>query len=289
MRLVPVLTIVAGLAACGDPLAGVDRLGDVDVAPQEASAAALPDAGELAREGFLGTAAAEGDIPAEVRAQTPEPAASDGFFRGLIRRAAAVDPAEAVAADVASTLSQPEAEVVPAALPVAAPARQRSGPDGRDVPYGSQIAFGEIARVCDARGKALGTRIEGGRRGFALYDSTPGSSVARNFYITGFADKCPRQFTAANALFGSPSFYEQIRFSPAGENLPFAATDAAYDKVKSSVCRTSRNKPCGNRIGRLDDTTAFISAYEFRDHNGQWKEFLMHDGAVLAAAVKRVN
>ena len=168
--------------------------------------------------------------------------------------------------------------------------KARTGPDARDVPFGITLAFGEIARVCEARGKSLGQKVDGsGRRGFTLYDSNPGVRDRRTFYITGFADDCPRQFTAANALFGTPSFYEQIRFSPAGKHLPFAATDKAYDKVKSSICRAAKTKPCGTKIGTLDGNTAFVSAYEFHEHNGQWKEFLIHDGTVLAGAVKSVN
>tara|TARA_R110000787_G_scaffold42992_1_gene105490 strand:+ start:12418 stop:12525 length:108 start_codon:yes stop_codon:yes gene_type:complete len=30
----------------------------------------------------------------------------------------------------------------------------------------------------------------------------------------------------------------------------------------------------------------FLTAYEFSEINGQWKEFLVHDGAIPASAVK---
>lgn len=320
MRLLPVFAVLLGLAACGDPLSGVARLADVDVADTDPAAAALPDAEEVAREGFLGTSAAQGTVPAEAAVALEETPAekSGGFFGNLLRRAAQADPAAAIAADVAQAQSQPQEEAAPvelAALPETAQETvtdaepegrglglfggligagqklakdaPRSGPDARDVPFGAVLAFGEIARVCDARGKSMGKQVGGnGRRGFALYDSNPDIVSKRTFYITGFGDNCPRQFTAANALFGAPSFYEQLRFSPAGKHLPFADTDKAYDKVKSSVCRASQNKPCGSKIDTLDGNTAFISAYEFGESNGQWKEFLVHDGAVIAAAVK---
>ncbi|MEH6645469.1 hypothetical protein [Sulfitobacter sp.] len=318
MRFLPVMGVVLGLAACGDPLAGVDRLADVDVAQTDRAAAALPDADEVAREGFLGTSAADGTVPAGVLAATSEKSSkeqSGGFFRKLVRRAADTDPAAAVAADVAQSQyiedSAPVEPVELAALPepttgVLPKSRgiglfgggkkqpsanlPRRGPDARDVPFGTVLAFGEIARVCDARGKSMGRKVESnGRRGFVLYDSQPGIRDKRTFYITGFDDNCPRQFTAANALFGAPSFYEQIRFSPAGKNLPFGATDKAYDKIKSSVCRAAKNKPCGKKISTLDGNTAFISAYEFNEHNGKWKEFLVHDGVVIAATVKSTN
>jgi hypothetical protein len=306
--------LVLGLAACSDPLAGVARLDEVDVVAAT-SAAALPDAEEIAREGFLSTPAATGDVPAQAIA-TPVP--EGGFFRGLLRRAANADPADAIAADVATALSRGAAIAAadPAALeavqdapvqlaalaPDAAPRRggfglfggrapqtdaPRNGPDARDVEYGTMVPFGEIVRVCGAKGKSLGQQIDSlGRRGFALHDSNAATQDKRTFYITGFGDDCPRQFTAANALFGAPSFYEMIRFSPAGEHLPYADTDKAYDDVKSSVCRVGKKKPCGNKIDALDSALAFVSAYEFHEHNDSWKEFLVYDGAVLAGAVK---
>ena len=325
MRCLLVIAVSLTLAACGDPLAGISRLADVDVAPESAGAAALPEAKEVAREGFFGTAAADRDVPV-IAAKEPAPeeetASTGGLFSGLLKRVAKADPAAAIAADVAQSQSAPvviettpvesassiELAALPEEKPAAAPepvvkrrsgglfggaakkTAPRKGPDARDVPYGTVLAFGEIARVCDARGKSLGKKVDGsGRRGFTLYDSKPGVRDKHTFYLTGFEDNCPRQFTAANALFGAPSFYEQIRFSPAGKHLPYAETDKAYDKVKSSVCKSRKKEPCGNKIEKMDSKTAFISAYEFDEHNGKWKEFLVHDGEVLAAAIKSVN
>lgn len=322
MRFGPAVWVFVVLGACSDPLAGVGRLSDADVVEADPAAAAVASADEIARDGFFGTQAAAPEAAAIAAVDTAtantaavaEPAAAGGFFRGLVRRAAQADPAAAVAADVAQSQSagqviettqgtpsaagSADAPVELAALPQetesrglfgASPRRDvpRGGPDARDVPFGTVLAFGEIARVCDAQGKSLGSKIEGqGRRGFSLYDSNPGTKDRRTYYITGFGDDCPRQFTAANALFGTPSFYELIRFSPAGKHLPQAETDRAYDKVKSSVCRVGKDKPCGPQIDKMDAGTAFISAYEFGEHNGEWKEFLVHDGTVIASAVK---
>lgn len=331
VRFLPVVGLVFGLAACSDPLASLDRLADVDVAESDPAAAALPDADEVAREGFLGTAAAEGEVPAAaVAPDEPVAAEKGGFLRGLINRAANADPAAAIAADVAAKQSEgvviettavttngSASDAVPVDAPVKLAAltpddtsprdelnqkrggfglfgggtakknKPRTGPDTRDVEYGTQLAFGEIARVCDAKGKSLGKKVASlGRRGFALYDSNSGIRDKRTYYITGFDDSCPRQFTAANALFGAPSFYETIRFSAAGKHLPYAATDTAYDKVKSKVCRVGKKKRCGKQISKLDAELAFVSAYEFGEHNGKWKEFLIYDGTVLASAVK---
>ncbi len=326
LRRLPVIAVFLILAACSDPLAGVARLSEVDIAPEDTAAAALPDSEEIARDAFLGTAATEGvvveDTSVALETGAEETAAAGGFWGGLIKRVAKLDPADAVAADVASAQSEaviietvavePAAAADLVALPIEQEAPQketaksggglglfkgsdkksskRSGPDVRDVPFGTVLAFGEIARSCDARGKSLGKKVDSsGRRGFTLYDSKPGVRDKHTFYVTGFDDNCPRQFTAANALFGKPSFYEQIRFSPAGKYLPYAATDAAYDKVKSMICRTGKKKPCGQSIDKLDTRTAFVSAYEFHEHNGEWKEFLVHDGEVLAAAVKKTK
>ena len=337
MRIVPVLSVVVCLGACGDPLSGIATLGDVDVA-QSDPAAALPAADEIARDGFLGTAAAEGDTAAvdaavaAANAQTApaEEPAKGGFLRGLINRAADANP-EAVEAATAKAAAEQAAEAAVDAAPADAvvietrptvsasvelaalpeesvsPREElgqrkrgiglfgggrkknapRTGPDAQEVTYGTVLPFGQIARVCDARGKALGTKVEGtGRRGFALFDSQQGIRNKRTFYITGFEDKCPRQFTAANALLGVPSFYEDLRFGPTGKFLPYAATDKAYDTLKSKVCRAAKNKPCGKNMAKMDSSTVFVSAYEFGEHNKGWKEFLVHDGEVLASARK---
>lgn len=305
MRLIPVIGIVLALTACGDPLAGVDRLSDVDVVDANPAAAALPDAEEIAREGFIDTTAAEGDIPAQVATALPaQKSGRGGFFRNLVQRVAKAAPATDIVQEQDGPGDTELAALPDAPVSDATPSRRglglfggggnsdkknaaRSGPDARDVPFGTVLGFGEIARVCDARGKPLGQEVgSNGRRGFTLYDSNAGLREKRTFYVTGFRDNCPRQFTAANALFGAPSFYEQIRFGPAGEHLPFAATDKAYDKVKSAICRAANNKPCGSKIDTLDANTVFLSAYEFGEINGRWKEFLVHDGTVLAAALK---
>lgn len=167
--------------------------------------------------------------------------------------------------------------------------KTRAGPDGRDVPLGAVLPFGEIARVCDAKAPNLGTIVaKAARKGraYVLYDSAPDSAYARTFYVTGFADNCPRQFTAAIALFGAPELHEQLRYGlPAGD-FPYSATDEAYEKVKARVCNVSRKKPCGSRISRLEKTTTFVSVYENFGENARWSDILLHDGEVLAVALK---
>tara|TARA_R110002049_G_scaffold29972_1_gene101881 strand:+ start:58136 stop:58897 length:762 start_codon:yes stop_codon:yes gene_type:complete len=240
---------LAVLSGCGDPLADVPRLADVELANGKTSSKALPTEDEIARDGFFGTDAARGNLPEGLSA--PKPAKGGGLL-GLFGGGSA----------------QPEDA-------------------SDDVAFGTRLPFGQVARVCAAVGEKLGAKVkDGSARGYQLFDSAPGGAGARTFYITGFSDGCPRQLTAANVLLGAPSFYEQLRYGPGGENLPYGETDKAYDTVKSLVCGAGRGKPCGRKIGKLDKTTFFVSAYEHRGDNARWSEVLVHDGAVMAAAVK---
>ena len=80
-------------------------------------------------------------------------------------------------------------------------------PQVSEVSFGTVLPFGEVARVCDLELSELGQLVEEpSARGYRLFDSQPGSAGARSFYITGFADDCARQLTAANVLFGNVGF-----------------------------------------------------------------------------------
>lgn len=317
------------LVACGDPLSGLDRLSDVNLAESDTVASALPSEDEVAREGFFGTAAAvpegaQADLPPVVVASEPVsavPARRSGFL-GLLGRvlpnaqpdapAKAIAPAEVPPFETAALApegleSSPEeqaltAPVALASAPVepapkkrrglfsrAAPVEEdalRDGPDAMDVRYGTQLPYGVIARVCEARRKPLGRKVDSTSGGYKLYDSDPGSAVARTYYITGFKDDCPRQLTAANVLLGAPSLYEQLHYGPAGKHLAFSVTDRAYEKVKSKVCGVRKGKPCGAKIKRLERNTVFVNSYERFGGNADWSELLIHDGQVMAATMK---
>jgi hypothetical protein len=159
-----------------------------------------------------------------------------------------------------------------------------------DVPYGTVMPFGKVGRVCDAKKQGtLGRRLDKvpfHGRGYALYDSAPDSVSARTFYVTGFKDNCPRQFTAALALFGTAALHEKLRYGRPSKEYPYSATDQAYEKVKRSVCRVSKNKPCGAAIATMQKNTVFISTYEKFTDNARWADILLHDGAVVAASIK---
>lgn len=166
----------------------------------------------------------------------------------------------------------------------------RKGPDAKDVTFGTILPYGEVARVCDAKGQSsLGRRLDkapSSGRGYALFDSAPDSTGPRTFYVTGFKDKCPRQFTAALALFGSPEVHEQLRYGRPSKLYPYSTTDKAYEKVKSSVCKVGKSKPCGAKLKTLERNTVFVSTYEKFSDNARWADILLHDGVVAAAAIK---
>lgn len=233
----------------------------MDLADDDPAVQALPDDAEVAREGFFGTGAASGGegavVPGDEDAETArEPARRGGGLFGLFGGGGG-----------------------------SRASRERS--DVRDVAYGDVLPYGVVARVCDAKGQSLGSKIENApARGYALHDSAPGAAVARTFYVTGFSDGCPRQFTAANVLLGAPSLYEQLHYGPGGENLPVGSTDRAYEEIKRDVCGAGQGKPCGSRIGRMDRNTFFVSAYDSFGNSSRWTEFLIHEGDVIATATK---
>ena len=353
------LPILAALAACGDPLAGIERVSELpEPLPEANAAAALPDSAELdaqtpilaglfrrkppapTPDPAITTAlreanglepepvsepAAEPDLPVETVAAPPttERRGVLGWLRRAADAQATTVATPAVAGEIAQAetpglaVDQDKADDVLADVEIASledvtpepePQKRRGlfglggnrassngapkpskGPDARDVTLGTVLPFGEIARVCDAKPRDMGAivaRAARKGRGYVLYDSVPESAAARTFYVTGFADNCPRQFTAALALFGEPLLHEQLRYGLPARDLPYSATDEAYEKVKARVCNVGRAKPCGPRISRLEDTTTFVSVYENFGENARWNDILLHDGQVLAAALK---
>ncbi len=45
-------------------------------------------------------------------------------------------------------------------------------------------------------------------------------------------------------------------------------------------------RPCGSKIAKMEKTTFFLSAYASFGNSKRWTEVLVHDGEVLALAVK---
>jgi hypothetical protein len=317
LRYVLVVAGVFGLAACGDPLAGIDRISDIELAQTDPVANALPSDAEVAREGFFGTVAARPNdqqtaVQDPVRTAQATPALRRGIL-GLFRRGSpdttsntATDDtaiANAVEDAAKSTNGQSEtSEVVQLAglEPEVTPKRRglfgRANPsaltstksdDVTDVAYGTVLPFGVMARSCEARRKPLGRKIESASaQGYKLYDSDPGGTGPRTYYITGFDDDCPRQLTAANVLLGAPSRYEQLHYGPTGKDLAYGETDKAYDALKKKVCGARKRKPCGGKMAKMDKSTFFVTSYARFDDNARWSETLIHDGIVMATAIK---
>jgi len=351
---------LVALTACGDPLAGVERLSDVPLAETDAAPAALPSDDEVTNpEPVLGrlideAATTEDSAPVEAEAQ------SRGLFGRLFgagrtaatntspdtqpivaeEAPAAPDSTKAVAAAEANAAgalsdSAPEdsvASVVEAAdaaparggflglfrrpaqdqdaprtaalapqtdpAPLAAPETDRSSRFGsrpsrrgvalREVPYGTVLPYGEVARVCSAKRQELGRRMARAprTRGYTLYDSLPDAAGPRTWYVTGFSDGCPRQFTAALAVFGAPSMHEQLRYGLPADEYPYSDTDKAYERIKSRICGVAKRKPCGAKLSSVERNTIFISTYERFGDNTRWADILLHDGEVVASAIK---
>lgn len=324
MRVFISIAAMLVVTGCSDPLAAFDRLRDVDLAPDAPSgAAALPTSEEVAREGFFGTSAAEAQaVPQTPKIAAQKPSRNGGLF-GLFRRKSDTDSAvEAALNDVEGrpavpnnasvevvTLTPEAAAPAPDVVPIkrggllgllrpkrtpeaqtAAAQLPRSGPDAQDVAPGTILPFGVVARVCEAKGRALGKRVEKApASGFALYDTDPQTTGPRSFHITGFNDGCARQFTAATVVLSSAETYEQFRFGPAGKHLPQGDTDAAYARIKRQACGAGKNKPCGAQIKTLNRSTFFVSSYRDLGQTGGWSELLIHQGGVVAAAQKSYN
>jgi hypothetical protein len=279
--------VVLLLAGCGDPLQDVERLADVPLAQGADTAAVAPGPAEQAdAPGFLGTLfgggaepAPPGTVPALSDAADPvapldatgptgtpdvvpvaAPAAQPGFFGRLFGGGDAAPPAA-----TAET-----------AVPVAASATPAAPP-------GTLLPYGQVASACGSDAGTLGTAT-GSAGGFTLYDSNPSTTALRTHYVTGFDDGCPRQFSAALALFGNPSSHELVRYLPGAQDRPYSATDRAYEDIKASVCGAASGQPCGSRIERLSRNLTFVTVYETFGTNPEWSEILLYDGQVAATA-----
>ncbi|MEM9579513.1 MAG: hypothetical protein AAF891_02420 [Pseudomonadota bacterium] len=244
-----------------------------------ATDAAVASAADPATE-KTNDAPAVGDL-ATAEAAPAEPRPRKGLF-GLLAGA------RAKSNDAADEAPVQTASLSPAGTPARnrASARARKGPDQAVVPAGTTLPSGVVARVCDVPRRRLGKEV--GRypergRGYKMFDSNPGSSAPRPFYITGFDDKCARTFTAALALFGSPTMHEQLRYGLPSQEQPYSTTDKAYEGIKREICGVAKRKPCGAKVKLLEKDTAFVSIYDRFGSNSNWSNILLHKGWVLAA------
>lgn len=303
------------LAACSGPLEKIERIDavelDDDAAVQAALEAQQPAGTRPILQKLLGPPPGEADTVESIR-QAPSSdvastvgsdtvalatvASEESKPRGLRnlfkRKQADVGNIDAPAAgDDANVVLA----YVPAAEPEARPRRPKpfghrkklnKGPDALDVEPGTPLAFGTIARVCGIKRGDLGKEVERSGRGkgkYRLHDTAPGSASPRAFYVTGFDDGCPRQMTGALALFSEPKTYEHLRTTAIVKTLSTGEADDAYIKARRKTCRAQIGKPCvARKEKKLARETAFITVYERFGSSANWRDILLHDGAVLA-------
>lgn len=320
-RFAAILCAAGLLAGCAtDPLQGVPRLSETDVSETEIQAAIRAEPENVAtsepvapQSGVFGRIFGNSDAqsasdpatqdaetteaeaiagPAVVEAATNASETPRGGLLGYLQRAA--DDARTPEDGTVEIAARPQTESNGAAPSPGLFSGGQGSPkkgdsDFRTVTFGTSLPYGTIARVCNVRPGKLGRRVERypeGRGLYALYDSDPSSTAPHTYYVTGFKDGCARQFTAALALFGSIETHEQLRYGLPAKVQPYSTTDAAYERLKSRICRVGRGKPCGSALRRLSRNTVFVSVYERFGSNPIWKTILIHDGEVLETDIR---
>ncbi|MFA8388076.1 MAG: hypothetical protein ACEPO2_20845 [Pelagibaca sp.] len=313
------ILITAGLLAgcAGDPLRDVPRLSDTDMADAEIQPALREDAGELPvggpemepqQRGLFGRLFGGGDATLEPDSPLPQtspeeavasvetvetapPAAEAAPRRGLLgflsRAAQSAQGEDGTRVAAIPPQTQSDASPLAQAAPRGGPSP--GAPDYQVVAFGTVLPYGVLARVCDVNARQLGSRVArypDNGSAYTLYDSQPGTTAPHTFYVTGFDDGCARQFTAALAMFGSPETHEQLRYGLPSQVQPYSSTDAAYETLKSRICRVGKGKPCGAALSRLSRNTAFVSVYETFGSNPEWKTILLHDGEVAETDIR---
>ncbi len=319
-RFAAILCAAVFLAGCAsDPLRDVPRLSDADVSDEDIQAAIRGDAVDAdapvrAQSGVLSrlfggreetqatdapenkptdlTAGAETSdaVDASPEPVTVDAAAPQGGLLGFLRRAAddAQNADEGV--DVAA-LPQESRPTGRTSSGLFSRGREPGpgDPDYSIVPLGTALPYGTLARVCNVRPRQLGKRVDSypeSRSVYELYDSNTANTAPHTFYVTGFKDGCARQFTAAVAVFGSTVTHEQLRYGLPAKLQPYSETDAAYERLKSRICRVGRGQPCGTALPRLSRNTVFVSVYERFGSNPVWKTILIHDGEVIETDIR---
>lgn len=149
----------------------------------------------------------------------------------------------------------------------------------------ASIEQGPLAEACGVRGKALGSQVEKGPGRWKLFDTRPGSTAPRDFYLTGFSDGCPRRITAAVAMFGSVELYETVHYGPVGLKPRGDATDAAYARLRAKTCGSAKLACSDREIRRLQKTAAFLSVYPSKSSPSRL-ELLMTRGRLAAVSQK---
>lgn len=232
----------------------------------------------------------------------PAAAAPRRGFAALFKRPvapASVAPIAAAlpVAPAASPEGEPAQEEI-AAIPAPAPETiekperhglfgpRKTGSTGRatsTVARGEVLPFGKVGVACGLRKSEMGREVDSfpkeGKAQWFLYDTNPASTGPRTQFITGFSDKCARQFTASLALFGAPALHETHRYSATQRSRPYSQADTAYEAIKSRLCGVGRGKPCpAAKIGAVEKKVAFVTVYHRFGDTNDWLELLLHNG-----------
>lgn len=165
----------------------------------------------------------------------------------------------------------------------------KDAPKPTGIPFGTRVAFGKAAPLCDYPKSQLGALVAQypeDKPVYRLYDSQPGEKAAHAFYIKGFADGCLRQVTASVAVFGSVDMHEQLRYGLPADLHPYSDTDKAYEQLKRKICGVGKKKPCGEKLPLLAPNTVFLSLYDSYGNSQDWANLLLHDGQVMAKDLK---
>ena len=291
------LGALIALGACSNPLDDVGRLSDVDLAEDAETATLVPeDEAAVGGAGFLGRLLGRSDVQdAEVTEAAatgplietePElvevPGGTDVIPGDDAMDEAAREDAEAEAGGgiLGFFRNNLGAEAGNAGAP------RPTGTDAEVIPPGLQLAYGQIATVCGVSARNMGQRV-GTEAGFTLHDTAPGGAP-RTFYLTGFDDRCARQFTGNLVLFGSAQMHETLRYSAGFRNIAYTETDRAYEEIKGRICRADPGQPCGAQIDRLERRLTFVTVYPRFGSSPEWTEILLFDGEVIAMAAKGV-
>lgn len=282
MRSFGVIVVLAvGLAGCADPLRKVDRLEDVELAPDAAEQVSLVQA---------------------------QPAHGGSLFARLFKREDGADTppvareAEAEAAPAPTVVAEPEVPE-PAATgrrwrlwpfgggASKAPADQSAPiPDPTPVKASATdapLSYGILRKDCDARVPKTAVEVDRDEAGrLRLYDSQSGATHPRLHYLTGLRDGCPRLFKAALAVVGTAGTRDVLSTKTPGRASK--ATEPAYQSIKARACKGGPKALCDDAgLRKIARNTAFVTVYERFGSSPRWGDILLHKGKVVATDLTR--
>ncbi|WIV50155.1 hypothetical protein QQG91_10790 [Marivivens sp. LCG002] len=268
-KYVLVLGMGLALSGCGNPFDRVNRLEDIELAPEGESLAIASVEEAPARRGLFARLLPKSATDETV--STPGPSHDTDATDDI--------PEE-------ETVSRPKRSLF--GLLSRKPAREQVdepiiGPASQRVTSGTLLPYGEIGTNCEIAPNELGARVTSAS-GYGLYDAGGDTEAPRSFYLTGFPDGCVRQFTAAMVMFGDVGTYEMLRFQ-AGRKAT-SATDRAYDEIQSRFCSVTIGEPCGGQLDELAKATTFLTAYEAFGTNAHWADILIHEGRVVSVELR---